>query len=93
MLPARSGFGPGQEGREELGDGPPAASKTKPLTIASYAAGDDVTAYVDSVSVGDVLPPAPVFLQFERYVPVPLAETYESTWAELPIPVRELFGT
>ena len=34
----------------------------KPLTVVGYDAGDDLTAYVDPVAVGDRLPDGPLFL-------------------------------
>jgi hypothetical protein len=75
-----------------LGDHPTKTEANKPLTVVSYSVGEDVTAYLNTLQVGDELPPAPVFLQPERYVSTPLEATYQTTWAELPPPVRELFG-
>ena len=34
----------------------------KPLTLAAYAAGPEIVAYIEPVAVGDVLPDRPVFL-------------------------------
>jgi hypothetical protein len=60
----------------------------KPLTLAAYAAGTEMTAYVEPVAVGDRLSDMPVFLTAERYVPCPLEETYQQTWDAFPAPLR-----
>jgi hypothetical protein len=67
-------------------------SQAKPLTLAAYAAvGDDTfSAYVNPVAVGDVLPDVPLFLTAERYVYVPVEETYQTAWASFPLPLRPL---
>lgn len=62
----------------------------KPLTLASYDAGPTHTAYVDFVAVGDALPDKSLFLQPAYYVPAPLEETYQSTWAVFPAPLKPL---
>lgn len=62
----------------------------KPLTIASYDAGDTLTAYVDPIAVGDPLPDAPLFLAPEWYVNIPLEQTYSTSWEVTPQPIREL---
>lgn len=63
----------------------------KPLTLASYDANETKTAYVEPVAVGDVLPDMPLFLASEWYVPVPLEETYQTTWNLLPQQLKRLF--
>ncbi len=62
----------------------------KPLTVASYDASSDLTAYVDPVAVGDRLPDAPLFLAPGWYVNTPLEATYQSSWAVTPQPIRNL---
>lgn len=62
----------------------------KPLTIASYDAALDLTAYVDPVAVGDVLPDAPLFLAAGWYVNIPLEQTYMASWENTPAPIREM---
>jgi hypothetical protein len=52
----------------------------KRLTLASYDAGPPPVAYVEPVGVGDRLPDVPLFLKPEFYVPVPLEDTYHTTW-------------
>ena len=61
----------------------------KPLTVAAYNAGTDLTAYVDPVAVGDVLPDAALFLGPGWYVNVPLEQTYRASWAETPQLIRD----
>jgi hypothetical protein len=56
----------------------------------SYEASDEVTAYVDPVAVGDSLPDAPLFLSPGWYVYIPLETTYQTSWDNTPLPIREL---
>jgi hypothetical protein len=60
----------------------------KPLTLASYAAEPELTAYVQEVAVGDVLPDMPLFLAPEQYVNVPLERTYTAAYESVPPPFR-----
>ncbi len=60
---------------------PPAG---EPLTVASYAAGPPVEAYVDHLGVGGVLPDMPLFLRSDRYVPVPLEAAYQAAYRGVP---------
>ena len=62
----------------------------KPLTVAAYSAAELKTAYVEPVAVGDPLPSLPIFLDPRSYVPAPLEETYQTTWAKCPEPLREV---
>jgi hypothetical protein len=55
-----------------------------PLTVAAYVGGDSPEAFVEPAAVGSALPPMPLFLTPEVYVPVPLEATYQSTWEALP---------
>lgn len=56
----------------------------EPLTLASYAAGPQVEAFLEHVGVGDLLPDMPLFLQSDRYVNVPLDATYEAAYHGMP---------
>lgn len=56
----------------------------RPLTLAAYRVEDGVTAYVEPVAVGQELPDMPLFFTPERYVNVPLAETYDAAYAGVP---------
>jgi len=67
----------------------------KPLTLASYVAGDllvgrETTAYVEFVGVGDGLPDMPAYLDPDGYVAVPLEASYQAAWATCPAALREL---
>lgn len=73
----------------ELHEEPFELPADKRLTLAAYAAGPLKTAYVEPVAVGDVLPSMPLFLAGERYVPAPLAETYEASWITCPKPLQD----
>lgn len=63
----------------------------KPLTLAAYAAGLVITAYVEPMAVGDVMPDMPLFLEPDRHVLTPLEETYQAAWNDLPEQIRDLF--
>jgi hypothetical protein len=62
----------------------------KPLTVAAYRAAPTKTAYVEPVAVGDQLPALPIFLTADEYVPAPLEETYQASWAAFPADFKEL---
>jgi hypothetical protein len=69
---------------DEFSDEPFEALPGKPLTVASYIGGDIPTAYVESIGVGDPLPPLPIFLSETRYIPAPLEITYQQAWEVFP---------
>jgi hypothetical protein len=75
---------------DELGDQPFEAPLGKPLIVASYIGGDFPTAYVESLGIGDPLPPLPIFLSETRYIPAPLEPTYREAWAAFPAMLKEL---
>jgi hypothetical protein len=56
----------------------------KQLTLASYEAGGLIRAFVEPVSVGDVLSDMPLFLEPGRYVEVPLEEIYRVAFDAVP---------
>lgn len=60
----------------------------KPLTLASYSAGNTITGYIEPVGVGDTLPDMPIFLTADRYVSCPLETTYLASWDAYPLPLR-----
>ena len=62
----------------------------KPLAASSFDAGDDLTAYVEPLAVGDPLPDMPLFLKTGVYVPCPLEAAYATSWAALPAEIREV---
>ena len=55
-----------------------------PLTLASYAAGPRVEAYIEHLKTGDVLPEMPLFLRPDRYANVPLEATYRAAYEGMP---------
>ena len=63
--------------------------KEKLLTVASFDAGNHLTAYVNPIAVGDRLPEAALFLTPGWYINVPLEATYVASWAETPTLIRE----
>jgi hypothetical protein len=56
----------------------------KPLTLAAYDSEMGVRAFVEAVSVGDILMEMPLFLKAGAYVPVGLDSTYQSAWETVP---------
>ena len=74
---------------DEIHEEPFELPKDKPLTLASYAAGMPITAYVEPVAVGDALPDMPVFLNNRRYVPAPLEAAYKESWDRCPPEFRD----
>jgi hypothetical protein len=59
---------------------------SKPLTLASYSTGPDdiVNCYVEPTSVGAELIEMPLFLTSERYVNLPLEQSYLSAYEGFP---------
>lgn len=74
---------------EALGQPPFRLPIGKPLTAASYEAGDVINAYVEPLAVGQALPLMPVFLRPSFYVNVPLEETYNAAYRGVPAFWRE----
>lgn len=56
----------------------------EPLTLASYVAPEPIDVYLNHLAVGRLLPEMPLFLQTERYVPVPLEATYAAAYQGFP---------
>jgi Protein of unknown function (DUF4058) len=56
----------------------------KPLTLAAYIGGPSPEAFVEPTAVGAILPPMPLFLLPDEYVPVPLEATYQAAWEAVP---------
>ena len=52
--------------------------------LVSYAAGDDVEAFVEPVAVGDVLPDMPLFLTPDTSIAVPLDASYQAALGDRP---------
>jgi hypothetical protein len=60
----------------------------KRLTLAAYASGSEIVAYVEPVAVGDVLRDMPVFLTASHHVACPLEATYQAAWSVYPAPLK-----
>lgn len=54
------------------------------LTLAAFASGEAIKAYVEPTSVGQQLVAMPLFLDPAHYVEVPLEETYMAAYEALP---------
>lgn len=76
----------------EISSDPFVLPADKPLTAVSYEAGDDVTAFIEPLRVGDELPSVPLFLAAGEHVKTPLETTYRATWDVCPAPVRAQLG-
>ncbi len=62
----------------------------EPLTLVSYVAGSQVEAYVEPLAVGQVLPEMPLFLQVDRYINIPMEQTYQTAFHGSPLYWREI---
>lgn len=60
------------------------APPDRPLTLAAYASGAVIRAYVEPVAVGSELPAMPLFLDPEHYVNIPLEASYRAAWEGVP---------
>lgn len=76
---------------DEICEEPFELPAAKSLTVVAYSAGPPQIAYIEPLAVGDSLPDAPVFLDPGTYVSAPLEQTYETTWRDCPVEIRELF--
>jgi hypothetical protein len=76
----------------EISSDPFVLPADKPLTAVSYEAGDDVTAFIEPLRVGEELPSVPLFLAAGEHVKTPLETTYRATWDVCPAPVRAQLG-
>jgi len=56
----------------------------EPLTLVAYSAGQRKKAYIEPTAVGRLLIDMPLFLTPERYVNVPLEETYLAAFRGVP---------
>jgi len=74
---------------DEINEEPFELPPDKRLTLASYAVRDLLTAYVETVGVGDLLPDMPAFVDPDTYVYVPLEAAYQETWSRCPRQFKE----
>jgi hypothetical protein len=68
----------------EIGTEDYVLGRDRPLTVAAYAGGAVVDAFVAHFAVGEALPEMPLFLTRENYVRVPLEATYMAAWEDVP---------
>ncbi len=73
---------------DRIRDEPFELPNNKRLTVAAYSSGTTITGYVEPMAVGDELPDMPLFLSPDRYVPCPLAATYQASWDVFPRALR-----
>jgi len=77
------------------GEEPFEVPTSQPLTLAAYVAGNiavgrSIRAFVETVGIGSLLPDMPAYLDTDYHVPVPLENTYQSTWETCPLDMRYL---
>jgi hypothetical protein len=75
---------------ERFVDEPSPLSENEPLTLVSYLAGPQPEAYLERLSLGSPLPEMPLFLNPDRYIGVPLEQTYALAFRGLPAVWREV---
>src|SRR5690606_14582172 len=56
----------------------------EPLTLASYVSCGGDKAFIEPLAVGATMPDMPLFLTSERYVNVPMEETYLAAYRGVP---------
>lgn len=70
--------------RMDLLDVPYELPGDQPLTVASYVAGPRLEVFANHLAIGQPIPETPLFLTRERYVNVPLEETYLVAYRGMP---------
>jgi len=63
----------------------------RPLSATAFQSQPQPIAHISTFAVGDPVPPMPVFLIDDRYVTLPLEESYERVWTALPRPIKGIF--
>ena len=62
-----------------------------PLTLASYFARPECPeAFIEPTAVGGDLIPMPLFLEHDRYIEVPLEDSYQQAWQGVPAALRPM---
>jgi hypothetical protein len=64
----------------------------RPLSLGSFVAKRKPEAFFEFATVGEELPPFPLFLTAKRYINLPLADTYAAAFAGSPPYLRELLS-
>jgi Protein of unknown function (DUF4058) len=67
-----------------------AVPSDRPLTLASYLAGQIPEAYVEHVRFGEPLPEMPLFIEYRAHINVPLEPTYSAAFRGMPAIFRSL---
>lgn len=62
----------------------------KDRILASYEAGEEKTAFVEMIGVGDSLPPMPLFHYPGYHMKVPLEASYVETWSTCPKSLQDV---
>jgi hypothetical protein len=65
----------------------------KDRILASYESGGERVAYVEPITVGDMLPDMPLFLAADMHIRVPLEPTYCAAWDASPEELRTAVET
>jgi len=73
-----------------FGDDEFALPADAPLTLVSYRASVEITAYIECAAIGRPLPEMPLFLTRDAHVATPLEATYQATWDACPTAIQEL---
>ncbi len=68
----------------EIGEEEFQLPRDQPLTLVAYSAGELKQAFIEPVAAGDLLPDMPLFLEPDRYVPVPLEASYNRAFDAVP---------
>jgi hypothetical protein len=75
---------------DALGGEPFTPPADRPLTLVAYAAGTPTRAFVEPTAVGRTLAAIPLFLDPDRYIPLPLEATYQTAWQRFPRRLRDV---
>jgi Protein of unknown function (DUF4058) len=74
----------------EIGTEDYVLASERPLTTVAYIGGAVVDAFAAHFAVGEPIPPMPLFLTRENYVPVPLEAAYMAAWEDVPPQYQEV---
>ncbi len=64
----------------------------RPLALVSYECAERIRVWMECLSVGEVLPDMPVFLEPGAHIPVPLEPTSDAAWQGMPAGWREVIS-
>ncbi|MFO0938952.1 MAG: DUF4058 family protein [Gemmataceae bacterium] len=69
---------------KEIGGSPIALPAEQPLRLSSYEASEPRRCYVEPLATGEVIPSMPLYIHADRYITLPLEETYQSAFRFVP---------